>query len=187
MFGKTVNMKLRGEYNVKSEEDRVKLIADLVEEGSQDPYIRELTLKILDSYNVREKDHLGEINAIFDWIKNNIKYRGDVFCRDSYHTARRIVELKSADCDDYTILAGSMLASIGYPVGARIISTKPNIPYHHIYPLVGVPKRGSALGMIDYKNMDWIPLDPTIKSFKLGQEARWVKKRDFIFICDRFS
>jgi|GEM_PF-3798434 len=91
-------MRLRGEYPIKSDEDRVKLIADLVEEGSQDPAIRKLSLDILRENGVREKDSLGEVKAIFNWVKKNIQYRGDVFCRDSYHLPIRTIELQSGDC-----------------------------------------------------------------------------------------
>ena len=42
-------MRLRGIYDVYSDEDRINLIANLVEEGSQDPDIRELAIKILHS------------------------------------------------------------------------------------------------------------------------------------------
>lgn len=91
-------MKLRGEYQIETDEDRVKIIADLVEESSQDPVIRKLSLDILRKEGVREKDSLGEVKAIFNWVKKNIQYRGDVFCRDSYHTAKRTIELQSGDC-----------------------------------------------------------------------------------------
>lgn len=167
-------MRLRGEFPIESDEDRVKLIANLVEESSQDPVIRKLSLDILRENGVREKDSFGEIKAIFNWVKKNIQYRGDVFCRDSYHTSKRIIELQSGDCDDMTILTDSMLASIGFPIGARIITTNPNKGFHHIYSLVGVKTR---------EGMKWLPLDAVDKSNDVGDEPKWVKKRDFLFVC----
>lgn len=173
-------MRLRGEYEVKSDEDRVKLIADLVEEGSQDGLIRKLSLDIINNSGVREKDSYGEIKAIFGWVKKNIAYRGDVFCRDSYHTAKRVIKLRSGDCDDHCILLCSMLASVGYPVGCRIMSSKKNVPFHHIYALVNAAKY-SNLG---YRGkQDWLPLDSTDKSNDVGEEPDWAKKRDFVFTC----
>ena len=164
-------MKLRGVYEVSSDEDRLQIIADLVEEGSQDPVIRETAINILKAYNVPGKDELGEIKAIFDWVQKNIRYTKDITGRDTYHTARRILELGIADCDDFTILLNSFLASIGYEVGARIISSKPDKPFHHIYSLVKLKGK-------------WIPLDPTNKSFKVGQEYKYAKKKDFQFIFE---
>jgi len=162
-------MRLRGVYEVHSDEERLQLLADLVEEGSQDPIIRETAIRILKAYRVPEKDEIGEVKAIFDWVKRNFRYTKDITGRDTYHTARRILELKVFDCDDATIILDSLLASIGYPVGARIITTSPDKGFHHIYSLVKVKGK-------------WIPLDPTNKRFKIGQEPRYYKKRDFQFI-----
>ena len=321
-------MRLRGVYEVHTDEERLQLLADLVEEGSQDPVIRETAIRILKAYRVPEKDEIGEVKAIFDWVKRNIRYTKDITGRDSYHTAKRILELKAGDCipltqrlvvrnkktgmyevveagdlkdcynkyealsynfleqkwefkdilnwvykkrkkvigfklynntefeitsdhnlyilkpskkylllklktfnrlkkhnllnkiftfgllnikekisgglkiiktkfkgikevcditvkdnhnfvldngmlvkncDDFTILLDSLLASIGYPVGARIITASPDKGFHHIYSLVKVKGR-------------WIPLDPTNKRFKIGQEPRYYKKKDFQFI-----
>lgn len=167
-------MRLRGEFPIESDEDRVKLIANLVEEGSQSPIIRQLSLDILRKNRVREKDSLGEIKAIFDWVKKNIQYRGDVFCRDSYHHPERIIELEAGDCDDMCLLLDSMLASIGFSIGCRIITMNPNKGFHHIYSLVGVKT---------HEGMKWLPLDAVDKSNGVGDEPRWVKKRDFLFVC----
>lgn len=170
-------MRLRGEYDVHSDEDRVKLIANLVEEGSQSPEIRKLTLGLLRKTGVAEKDSFGEINAIFNWVKRNIQYRGDIFCRDTFHKAERIIELRAGDCDDHTILLDSMLGSIGFPIGARIVSSRSDKPYHHIYALVGVKDSRFKSGL------GWMPLDSTDKGYKVGQEPRWAKKKDYMFIC----
>ena len=91
-------MRLRGVYEVHSDEERLQLLADLVEEGSQDPVIRETAIRILKAYRVPEKDEIGEVKAIFDWVKRNIRYTKDITGRDSYHTAKRILELKAGDC-----------------------------------------------------------------------------------------
>jgi len=160
---------LRGVYDVHSDEERLQILADLIEEGSQDPVIRETAIKILKAYRVPEKDEIGEVKAIFDWVKRNIRYTKDIIGRDTYHTAKRILELKVADCDDFCVLLDSLLASIGYPVGARIITTSPQRGFHHIYSLVKVKGK-------------WIPLDQTNKKFKIGQEPKYYKKRDFQFI-----
>ena len=164
-------LKLRSEHIVYTDKNKVQLIANLVEEGSQDPFIRELTINILKAYGTREKDAMDEISAIFDWVKRNIKYVKDVICRDSYHTAARIVKMQVADCDDFTILLNSMLGSIGYQTGARIITVDPAKGFHHIYSIIRIPQGR------------WVALDASDKIHTVGTEPRWVKKRDFVFAC----
>ena len=163
-------MELRSIHEVKTNEDRVKLIADLIEEGSQDPLIRETAIKI--TRHCKDKDKKCEVKAIYDWVKQNIRYIGDVTGRDSYHTARRILNLRAGDCDDFTILICSLLASIGYEVGVRIISESPLKDFHHIY----------AICNIDGK---WIPLDGTEKYLPFGSEVKRIwKRRDYKIIFE---
>lgn len=164
-------MELRSIHNIKTNEDRIKLIADLIEEGSQSPIIRETAIRIVQSYGVKEKDKLGEVKAIFDWVKKNIRYIGDVRDRDSYHTAERILSLRAGDCDDFTILICSLLGSIGYECGLRIVSNSPFRDFHHIYALINV-------------NGKWIPLDGTEKHLPFGKEPDYVKKRDYRIIFE---
>jgi len=168
-------MKLRGEIEFKSDKERVDYLASMIEEGSQDPYIREFTMKLLNASGVGSYDYMNEIKTIFNWVRDNIVYRRHVLCRDSFTTARRTMELKSGDCDNCVVLLNSMLASIGLPVGMRIVSSNPQRGYHHIYSLVGIPPSSPK---------KWIPLDATEKSAKVGWEPAYMKKKDFLIVCE---
>lgn len=168
------HMKLRGEHEFKTDAEKVKVLGDLVEEGSQSPYIREFTLRLLNAKGVKSYDYMGEIKAIFEWVRDNITYRRHVLCRDSFTTAERTLKLRSGDCDMVTVLLNSMLMSVGIPAGFRIVASRRDIPFHHIYSIAGVPPNNPKR---------WIPLDPTIKHFKVGQEVKYAKKRDFVVVC----
>lgn len=175
-------MKLRKEYDVQSDEERIKIIADLVYEGSKSPVIRELSHEILNAYGVfgkmgDERTMWSELEAIYDWVKRNIAYRSDTKCVDSFHTAERILKLRAGDCDDHTILVDSLLAAQGWTVGARIVSKDILKPYHHIYAITVFPKNVPPIkGKL-------VPLDTTIPSFRVGEEVNYAKKRDFLFLC----
>lgn len=166
-------MRIAGTYTVNTDEDRLKLIASIIEKGSIDPDIRQLTLRILEDYGAPEKDGAAEVAAVFDWVKGNIAYRGDPICRDGYHSPKRIVELAAGDCDDHTILLASMLGSVGFPIGAKIVSAEPDMPFHHIYAIVNV------------RSIGWLALDSTNKAYRVGEEPRYAKARSFAFDCSR--
>ena len=176
-------MQLRGITNVNTDKERIDIIAKLVWEGAKSPRIRQLANHILNAYGVFGS--MGDVNsewkeleAIFDWVKNNIAYRGDVYGVDSYHTAERIAfDLKGGDCDDMTILLDSLLSSIGWRTGARIVSDSIDKPYHHIYSIVLFPKNAPI------EKSRIIPLDATVKSFNVGDEVNYAKNRDFLFLC----
>ena len=164
--------------------DRQKVLADLVVKYSAHPQIRELAAKLV--RNCPDYNSRCELERIYNFVKNNIRYTEDVAYIDSYHSPLKILELGIADCDDFTILIDSLLAAIGWTVGARIISTEKNKPYHHIYSIVVFPKSCP----IQFKNNKaylpdkcmLIPLDASVKSLKCCQEVKHAKERNFLFI-----
>src|SRR6185369_12968910 len=111
------------------------IIADLIQDGAKDFYVRQKAIEIFRAYGVRPKNRLGEVCALFDFVKRNIRYTRDIFRVELLHSARRMLELRAGDCDDMTILLGSMLMSTGHPVRLVLAGFKRNRPhlYSHIY------------------------------------------------------
>lgn len=123
----------------------------LIREGARDFYVRQRAIDILLARGVRPKNYLGEINALFQWVQRNIRYTRDPFRVEVLHSPRRMLELQAGDCDDMTILLGSMLESIGHPV--RLVITGPN-------PLK--PRLFSHIYLEVHHYGRWIPLDATM-------------------------
>jgi transglutaminase-like putative cysteine protease len=92
------------------------LIANLIREGARDFYVRQKAIEIFREAGAAPKDRWAEVCALFNWVRNNIRYRRDIFRTELLHTARRMLELQAGDCDDMTILLGAMLISTGHPV-----------------------------------------------------------------------
>jgi transglutaminase-like putative cysteine protease len=86
---------------------------------------------------------MGEVCALFDFVKRNIRYTRDIFRVELLHSARRMLERRAGDCDDMTILLGAMLLSTGHPVRLVLAGFRPDKPhvYTHIYPEVNVGGR----------------------------------------------
>jgi len=176
------------EYRVYSDEDKIKLIAAIVRKHFLDPCVRRKAEEIIRNAGCGTNQWC-QIEAIYNWVKENIQYLEDGYMVDTYKTPCEIMKSGFGDCDDYTILLDSLLASIGFPVGARIISLKRNRPFHHIYALVVYPKNTQIVIKPISKKVELlggraIPLDPTVRGFKAGDELPWAKKRDFIFVFD---
>ena len=127
------------------------LIARLIKAGAKDFYVRQKAIEILRVARVRPKDRFGEVCALFDWVRRNIRYTRDIFRVELLHTARRMLELRAGDCDDMTILLGAMLMSIGHPVRLILAGFRAQRPhlYSHIYPEVRLKDR-------------WLPIDATV-------------------------
>jgi len=142
-----------------------RIIGRMVYEGAKDFLVRQRAIEIFRIAGVASKDRFGEIRALFEWVRRNIRYTRDIFQVETLHTARRMLELRAGDCDDMTILLGAMLVATGHPVRLVLAGFRRNRPhsYSHIYLEV---RLGS----------EWIALDPTMDR-PLGWSPPTVWKR----------
>jgi hypothetical protein len=140
-------------------------IQKLIRAGAKDFYVRQKAIDILLEKAIKPKNYLGEIKALFEWMQQNIRYTKDPFRVEVLHSARRLLELRAGDCDDMTILLGSLLESIGHPV--RLVVTGPD-------PLR--PKLFSHIYLEAFHQGQWIPLDATMP-YAMGWEPRTVVKQ----------
>jgi hypothetical protein len=143
----------------------VERIKELIRSGAQDFYLRQHAIDVLLDRRVAAKDYLGEINALFEWVQRNIRYTKDPFRVEVLHSARRMLQLRAGDCDDMTILLGSMLEAIGHPVRLILVGPDPRQPhlFSHIYLEV-------------YHNGHWLPLDATMPHPMGWAPHAWVKQ-----------
>ncbi len=124
-------------------------------EGKRDPRIRQIAAKVLSQRNsdggwaVSEKDYTGEVDALYYYVRENVRYTHDISEVELFQRPSRTLELKIGDCDDLTILLGSLLQSVGYPVILRVVGLNGGA-YQHIYILAGIPPEGAT---------EWRPLD----------------------------
>src|SRR5438093_3830284 len=135
------------------------LIATLIRDGAKDFYVRQKAIEIFRRYRVRPKDRFGEVCALFDWVRRNVRYTRDIFRVELLHSARRMLELRAGDCDDMAILLGAMLMSTGHPVRLVLAGFRPNRPhaYSHIYPEVNARGRWITIDATVAKPMGWAP------------------------------
>lgn len=137
-----------------------------------------------------ERDQLGQIDAIHNWIKQHIYYINDPDKYEAIETLNGIIiknkkglelladpvwmlhEIQSkgqvsGDCDEFTILEGSLLGAIGFPVYVQAIGLQGHgDSYNHVY-------------MYTYtSDGQRIPLDGILKDKQTGWEVppEYVKK-----------
>ncbi|MFQ5631359.1 MAG: transglutaminase domain-containing protein, partial [bacterium] len=73
--------------------------------------------------------------------------------------ARHMLNLRAGDCDDMTILLGSMLEATGHPVRLVLVGSNPKKKnlYSHIYLETQYKKRWIALDPTMRKPLGWAP------------------------------
>lgn len=115
-------------------------------------------------------DDCGDIAQVWNFAVLNVRYVKDPDDYDLFCTVKHTLEDGVADCDDYTILIGALLKSLGFQdVRARVVSVDGR-RWAHVYNMVGAYRSGGPL----------VALDPTVKDATPGWEYdKAKKKRDF--------
>lgn len=95
-----------------------------------------------------EKNDLAEVEALFNFVRDNIRYLKDVYAVETLTTPDRTLQLGYGDCDDQVVLLGSLLESIGYPT--KIVLTGYGDPgiFEHVYLQTLIQNQ-------------WVDMDPT--------------------------
>lgn len=170
-------------HRVSSLEDRVKLLQKLVNFGEaafdrssppfgsiRDPEMRRIGLAVTEVCNAR--DDRCELMAIYDFVKRNVRYTGDVTNKDTFQSAFRTMQFAGGDCDDFSTLIAVLAMVNGFTVKFRITSNYGS-SWDHIYIVAGLPKLESR---------SWIALDATLPGStdaRFGKEPPRAKFRDF--------
>ena len=139
--------------------------------GSKSAKIRALAIDILRNAGVPDKDYYGEMVAIHNWVRDNIRYTRDPIGQETLsYPEETAFNSRAGDCDDLSILEMALLGAVGiesYPV---VIGMAPN-HYSHVYIHGKVPAgKGRNAGKI-------LPLDPIMKNWEAGREAPDVKAK----------
>ncbi len=142
-------------------EERIATIQDLIHKSTQDPQMRKLALQA--TAMCPERDQLCEAEAVYHFVKNRVRYTGDVGPIihpdgnvegiDLYQSARRTLEFGGGDCDDQAVLNATLLALNGIESKLRVVKQRKDPDWSHIY----------AVAVINGKA---VPLDTTLPGNK---------------------
>ena len=118
-------------------------------EGVHSPEIRRQALKIVEL--VPSRDQQREIATVLQWVKNNIKFRGEY--AETVQTPLVTLQLHAGDCDDQATLIAALLASLGYKTRFSTVAADPSAPwaYSHVFTEVFQRRTGQ-----------WISVDSTV-------------------------
>lgn len=104
----------------------------LVKSGKKSGAVRERA-KFL-TQGLKQKDRIGEIKALWYFVKNNIRYVRDINGVETIHTPEQILRQENGDCDDKSLLLAALLESIGHPTAFWAIGKEPG-KFSHVLVL----------------------------------------------------
>lgn len=137
-------------------------MSDKVKAGKADPYIRALAYNLVS--RLRSKDWRGEINALFEHVRDNIRYVKDINGIETVADAVQVMKQGQGDCDDKSVLLASMLESIGHPTRFKAVGFKPG-ELSHVYVETRLGDKWIPLETTENVRMGWKV--PGVQSFKL--------------------
>lgn len=121
--------------------------------------IRTLAEQIVAS--VPGKDYYGELSAVQEWVRSNVRYTQDVYEVETVKNPLLTATSHAGDCDDMALLAGTLINTLGHAVRyVAIGNTEPGM-YEHVYTEAKVNggDRGRWIGVETTENvaLGWSP------------------------------
>lgn len=125
-------------------------MAELAREGSHTYFIRHLATEI--TRHVPSKQPARELEAIYNWVDGNIRYRNDPVGLEWVQSPQRTVEEGAGDCDDIGALLDALARSLGRPTRYETVGAMPGqVPHEHVYLQAQLP------------DGRWLTLDPVLE------------------------
>lgn len=137
--------------------DTLNLMAELTKNGRRSPAIREKAVEL--TAFLPQKDRVGEVRAIFEFVRDEIRYVRDIQGIETVHMPEIVLENAAGDCDDKAMLLASLLGSVGYSTRFVAMGQAPGA-YTHVYLEVKMGRDWStavALDATEPHHMGWRP------------------------------
>ncbi len=120
-------------------------MTNLVRESKTEPEIRRLANVL--TQNLNQKDFRGEVENIFLFVQNDIRYLQDVADVETLQTPVVTLEESAGDCDDKSTLLAALLESINHKTRFVAVGFDGE-PISHVYVETRIGR-------------DWVPMDAT--------------------------
>ena len=156
--------------------ERVSLVHEQMVKGTRDPQVYMLAREVLsqrcgDTWCAPEKDPRAELTALFNAVRKRVRYTWDPIDYDAFQTPAKTLQLGTADCDCYVALLGALCRSVNYRVRSRVVQTKGNTTWNHIY-LLAAPNGTEQ----------WMSLDPS-----MNMPAGWEVPKSYVIAMKDFD
>jgi hypothetical protein len=148
---------LAGEPGTKQ---TISLMRKLVDQAVSDAQFVRFAIDLV--RGVLPYNDIGEANAVYEWVKRNIRYTKDPVTKEKLYPPQELLKIRAGDCDDISMLLGALMIALGYPARLATIAADANQPneFSHVYLEAEVPP-GSG---------QWIPMDAARVDAQFGVE-----------------
>lgn len=133
--------------------------------GKTSEFIRRLAVALTN--HLPQKDYVGQVKAYHAFVRDKIRYIRDINDVETLHFPEIVVERRSGDCDDKSILLASLLESTGHPTRFVAVGFTPG-EFAHVYVETLIGNR-------------WVPLETT-EPVEIGWSPKNVQSRKIVHV-----
>ena len=137
----------------------VSLMRALVNQYKKDMTIRQAAISA--TFLTPEKNQYAEIEAVFNFVRDHIRYVRDIHNVETILTPDKVLQSQVGDCDDQSTLVASMLESIGYPTRFVCAGYTFEDALEHVYVQVFTPDGWLNCDPTEQHPLGYAPPDPT--------------------------
>ena len=135
----------------------LKMMVRLVKAGRTAPPIREAAANISEGTSAT---YTGEVNALFEFVRDDIRYLGDVNGIETLQTPEYTLGNRFGDCDDKSVLLATLLESIGHPCRFVAVGyTSPGV-FEHVWTETLIGREWIACETTQAVPLGWSPTPP---------------------------
>jgi len=117
----------------------------MIDDGRRDIRLRKLAESIISSKGIPPYQYFDELSALHLWVQSHVRYTKDPVDVEYIQTPEQTMLSGVGDCDDFTVLLGSLAESIGHPIDIKVVSRFSGRDFHHVYPVARVDGREFGL------------------------------------------
>ncbi len=130
----------------------LKAMVRLTRAGRKDVGVIALARQI--TLGLPARDGRGEVDRVFHWVKQRIRYVADPREVETISTPAATLRMQSGDCDDMAVLTASLLEAIGHATKFVAYGFASG-PYSHVVTETKLAE-------------SWLTLDPTVPKSTVG-------------------
>ena len=134
--------------------DTLNLMSKITRSGKKNVVVRQTAVELTQGF--AQKDWMREVNAVFSFVKNHIRYVRDIRGVETLHTPEKVLENEQGDCDDKSVLLASLLESIGHPTRFVAVGFEPG-KFSHVFVETKIGDKWISLEATEPVPMGWRP------------------------------
>lgn len=135
----------------------LRLMARLVREYRTDPAIREKAAYLVQF--LPGQQFTEEVRTLFTWVRDNIRYLGDVQNVETIQSPDVTLARRHGDCDDQATLLAAMLESIGHKTRFVAVGFSRPGEFDHVFTETRIGNDWVALETTIAVPMGWSAID----------------------------